>query len=244
MNTLKIGYFTDSHLREHVPGTSKSEKRKCRLMKARLEECVQTFVQEKVDLIVGTGDLTDDETDPNVPQDLALINEIVSRPGIPSIMIPGNHDPYPGVFYEVFDRPQFLRLMGRYQILTFLDYCQPGELASERDARMIARMRKALSYRPESIDLSITLQHYVIYPEGLTGYPYNYTNAAQIREAMEGSQTRVLSISGHYHNGIGPLEHNGVNYFAGKAMCSEPFPFYVIEIDKKDFRIKEFGRIT
>lgn len=244
MSSLKIGYFTDTHLREHVPGTSKSERRQSRLMKARLEECVETFRSEKVGLIVATGDLIDDETQPDVPQDLALINEIVSSLDVPRIIIPGNHDPYPGVFYEVFDRTEFLKLMGRYQILTFPDYCRPGELASERDERLIRRMEKALSYRPEQIDLSITVQHYEIYPEDLTGYPYNYKNAARIREAMERSETPVLSISGHYHKGIGPLEHNGVTYFAGKAMCEEPFPCYVIELSGKEVRVKEFGRIS
>lgn len=258
---MKIGYFTDPHLRENVPGTSTVARRMSRLMKTRLEECVETFRREKVDLVVCTGDIVDDETHPSVPEDLALIRNVLvsgfpmrSNPetpklNVPIIMIPGNHDPYPGVFYEVFERPEFLMVMGlprsfrgRYQILTFVDYCEPGEKASERDRDSMVRMEKALSYKPEAIDRTITLQHYVIYPEGLKGYPYNYKNATAIREVMEKSETKVLSISGHYHRGLGPTEHNGVTYFAGKALCEEPFPCYVIELEGKDVRVREIRR--
>lgn len=242
MSSLKIGYFTDSHLRENVPGTSRSVRRMCRQMKDRLEECVETFREAKVDLILAAGDIVDDAKEPQVPEDLAIIRDILERLSVPKIVIPGNHDPYPGVFYEVFERPGFLTIMGRYQLLSFLDYCQPGSNASERPQASITRMEKALSYKPEDIDITLTLQHYEIYPEGLTGYPYNYTNATQIREAMEKSNTRVLSISGHYHKGIPLTEHNGVRYFVGKALCEEPFPCYVMELEGQDVRIRQIDR--
>lgn len=241
---MKIGYFTDTHLREHVPGTSKSVRRMCRMMKARLEECVETFRTEQVDLIVGTGDIIDDATQPNVPEDLELVRGILDKLSVPKIMIPGNHDPYPGVFYEVFEQPAFLKVMGRYQILSFLDHPEPGKEACERSSKSVARMEKALSYKPEGIDMSIALQHYEIYPENLQGYPYNYTNATAIREAMEKSKTKILSISGHYHKGIPLTERNGIAYFVGKAMCEEPLPYYVIELNGKNVRIIENARIS
>lgn len=244
MSSLKIGYFTDSHLREKVPGTSKSVRRMCRMMKARLEECVEVFRTEKVDLVVGTGDLIDDATQPEAPEDLALIRGILDRISVPKIMIPGNHDPYPGVFYEVFDRPGFLTVMGRYQVLSFVDHCQPGTEASERDRDSMVRMEKALSYKPEGIDMTVALQHYEIYPEFTGGYPYNYINATAIRETMEKSKTKVLCISGHYHKGIPLTEHNGVTYFAGKALCEEPFPCYLIDLSGADVHVVEVCRIA
>jgi predicted MPP superfamily phosphohydrolase len=239
MSSLKIGYFTDSHLREKVPGTSGSSRRMCRHMKARLEECVETFRAEKVDVVVGTGDIIDDAKQPQVPEDLAIIRNILDQLRVPKIIIPGNHDPYPGVFYEVFERSGFLTVMGRYQILSFIDFCAPGTEESERDRDSMVRMEKALSYKPEDIDMTVTLQHYEIYPEFTGGYPYNYTNATAIREAMEKSKTKVLSVSGHYHKGIPLTEHNGVTYFAGKALCEEPFPFYVIELSGKSVSMRE-----
>ena len=242
MSKLRIGYFTDSHLREKAPGTSGSERRQCRLMKTRLEECVETWRVAEVDLIVGTGDTIDDATQPEAPEDLAIVRNILDRLAVPKIMIPGNHDPYPGVFYEVFDRPSFLTVMGRYQFLSFLDYCEPGDNASERDERSIERMSKALTYNPKDVAMTVALQHYEIYPEGLTGYPYNYKNAATIRKAMQKSKAKILSVSGHYHRGIPLTEHKGVTYFVGKALCEEPFPCYVIELDGQDVRIRQIDR--
>lgn len=244
MSSLKIGYFTDSHLRENVPGTSKSVRRMCRQMKTRLEECVELWRAEHVDLIIGTGDLIDDATQPETPEDLALIRSTLDQLKVPKIIIAGNHDPYPGVFYEVFDRPSFLTVMGRYQFVSFLDHPMPHSEASERPSESMQRMEKALSYNPENIDLTITLQHYEVYPEFTGGYPYNYTNATAIREAMEKSKTKVVSISGHYHKGIPVTEHNGVTYFAGKALCEEPFPCYTIELAGQQMRILEHCRIA
>lgn len=242
MSNLKIGYFTDSHLRENVPGTSKSVRRMCRNMKARVGECVELFRQEKVDLVVVTGDVIDDAAQAQVPEDLALIRSMLDRIRAPKIVLPGNHDPYPGVFYEVFERPGFLTIMGRYQILTFPDHPRPGSEESERDSDLMTRMEKALSYKPDGIDMTITLQHYEIYPQFEGGYPYNYANAADIRKAMEKSKTRVLSISGHYHKGIPLTDNDGVIYFAGRALCEDLFPCYVIELNGRDVRVKEITR--
>ena len=35
-----------------------------------------------------------------------------------------------------------------------------------------------------------------------------------------------------------------LSYFAGKALCEEPFPYYVIELRGKDVHIRETGRIA
>jgi hypothetical protein len=52
----------------------------------------------------------------------------------------------------------------------------------------------------------------------------------------------VFCVSGHYHTGNPLAEHNGVTYFTGKALCEEPFPFYVIEIDGEKVRVREEDR--
>jgi len=238
MSSLRIGYFTDIHLREKVPGTAGPERRKSRLMKARLEECMATFRREGIDLLVCTGDIVD-EAHPSVPEDLAIIRNIIDTLPVPNIMIPGNHDPYPGVFYEVFQRPEFLEIMGRYRIINCIDHCEPHENACRRSETSIKRMAAILQSDPEDVDLTITFQHYEIWPEHPGGYPYNYKNDAEIRKALETSKKPVLAISGHYHKGIAPTVLNGVTYFAGKALCEEPFPCYIIELAGPKFTIRE-----
>ena len=216
---MRIGFFTDLHLRDQVPGTSPIERRKCRLMKSRLRECAAAFKAAEVDLVVCAGDVVDTRHHENVPLDLAAIRGILDDVGVPVIAVAGNHDPYPGVFYEVFDEPDYVQTMQGYCLITCVDALVKGEEFSRRTDDDMARFKNALAGPEPDNGLTIIFQHYLVYPDRSEGYPHNYANNAQIMAEMEASGRKILCISGHYHPGFDAAQHRGVTYFVGKAMC-------------------------
>jgi predicted phosphodiesterase len=227
---MKIGFLTDVHFREVVPGTSRIMKRECRRMGEVLDRCLESLVKERVDVLVCAGDCVDEPDEPGVLEDLTTMQARFAATGIPAIVIPGNHDPAPEVFYQVVARPPRVLRAGGGEVVTFFDdVWQPEIQRARRDEHRLSTMRDLLaSQAPEMV--TFVLQHYVVYPEHIgPGYNHTLSNDAEIRTLLEASPRRPVVLSGHYHAGHSLTEHNGVTYFTGRALCERPFPYYVLE---------------
>lgn len=236
---MRIGYSTDLHYRGAVPGTSPIAKRECRRVLGLLETCLADLSRRGVDLLICTGDLVDDPEHPAAPEDLAALRKVIEATGLPSILLPGNHDPAPEAFYRVFDRPTAVIQADGGQIVSFCDdVVEEGSLASTRADSALAQMRSSLGQ--PSPGWTLALQHYLIYPDRNEGYPHNYANAAAIRAIMEASPRALVSVSGHFHPGCEATRHNGVTYLCGGAFCEAPHPYYVIEIETAGASVQAF----
>jgi len=237
---MKIGIFSDPHLRGAVPGTSSVEQRKSRWMGEAIRRSLEFFIENKTDLLVVPGDIVDDGSHSAAEEDLNTINSMVREAGIPAIVVAGNHDPAPDKFYRIFSRPDKISRTGNCEFITFSeDACKEGELACERRSPEIDEMRRMLSKNPAGVEHTIIVQHYLIFPECNEGYPHNYANDAAIREIMEGSPRRIFSISGHFHPGVPAARHNGVAYFCAGALCESPFPRYILDTGGEEITVKE-----
>lgn len=238
---MKIGYFTDLHFRNAVPGTSECPERMSRRIKEILGRCLKNLRKEGVDLIICTGDLVDDPRHPEVEKDLRTLRDMLGGVPIPSIIIPGNHDPAPEAFYLIFTQPRKAMKIEDCEFITFFeDFFQEGELTFRRSDASLVTMHNLLNESPSDVKHTFCLQHYLIYPEHDEEYPYNYENDSVIRELMEASPRKILSISGHYHVGFRITRHNEVSYFCGKAMCEHPFPYYILDTGGDEIIIQEF----
>jgi hypothetical protein len=105
--------LTDIHYREAVPGTSPIAKRECRRMGEVLDRCLEYLTAARVELVICAGDCVDDPSHPAVPEDLASLRDRFTATGLPFIMLPGNHDPAPEVFYQTVPRPPRVWRPGR-----------------------------------------------------------------------------------------------------------------------------------
>ena len=238
---MKIGYFTDLHFRQAVPGTSECSGRESRKMAKVLDRCLRGFRNEGVDLIICAGDLVDDSNHPDVEKDLRTIHDLVEDIHIPTIVIPGNHDPVPDVFYCIFPKPSKTMQIEDCEFITFFeDVCQKGESYPIRTDSSLKNMHLLLSRNFPNIRYTFLIQHYLIYPEHNKGYPYNYQNASAIREIMEISPRTLFSISGHYHPGFFVTPSNSIAYFCGKAICESPFPYYILDTGGDGIKTREF----
>jgi len=239
---MRIGYFTDIHLRQAVPGTSEISRRRCRQMPDILRHCLKRLKAESVDLIVCSGDCGDEPDHPEAATDLAAVRDMIEAVSIPSIVIPGNHAPRPEEFYRIFEKPERSIVLDDCRFITFFDdVCVGDELDSCRGEEAFADMRKLLSENPPEVKHTILIQHFLIYPDLDETFPYNYQNAAEIMAVMESSPARLFSISGHYHQGFAPTIHNGVTYFCGKAIGESPFTYYILDTDGDKIDVKEFS---
>lgn len=247
MTLLTIGYITDIHLREKIPGTSAIEIRHCRKMAKLLPIALARMSRELPDIIVCTGDLLDVARGPGVTEDLSLCKKLFDDCSTPYLVLPGNHDPLPDDFYRIFPVPPKTLSLNNCELISFHeDACFNTQESSKRSERSLRKMEELLirvNFRPES---TLLLQHYLIYPEHNEGYPHNYQNADDIRIILERSDQQLLSISGHYHPGIPMTKKKGVAYFAGRAFCEPPYTCYIISISSKQILIKalELGMST
>lgn len=239
---MRIGYLTDIHLRDAVPGTSSIASRRCREMVDLLPECLGRLCACGVDLVLCTGDVVDDPADPRALDDLSLARELFDRCGVPYLVIPGNHDPIPEVFYQAFTRPERRQQLGDHELIVFADdVCVEGEEASARSTAELHILDQMLS---SSAPAGVTLitQHYLVYPERNEGYPHNYRNDAAIRQVMArpvAMGRTILSLSGHYHPGVAPVEWEGVWYLVGRAFCEAPHPYAIITLEENTFKVEE-----
>lgn len=227
---VRLGLITDLHYRDAVPGDSKNARREGRRIGELLPRCLDEMRKAGVALVVCAGDCVDDESQPGAMEDLAALHRVMVRSGLPFVVVPGNHDPAPAEFYRVFPRPERWRRVGGCDVVVFGDdEPVPGKEQARRPAAVLREVeREILTPGP----LTLTLQHYVVYPdhEG-PGYNHTYENASEVRAQLERSPRKVVSLSGHYHRGHALYEHNGVWYFTGKALCERPYPYYVISGD-------------
>jgi histidinol phosphatase-like PHP family hydrolase len=76
----------------------------------------------------------------------------------------------------------------------------------------------------------LALQHNPIHPVIEADYPYMPANREQIMACYERSGVS-LSLSGHYHRGREPVEHNGVTYVTLGALCEGPYPYGLVAME-------------
>jgi len=237
----RIGLISDLHYRNVVPGTPANLKRDSRMAGELLRRCLEEMARLEVDVLVCAGDCVDDPAQPGALEDVAELGEMLASSGRRTIVVPGNHDPVPEVFYRALPRalrPPRQQRIGECDFLTFGDDVNVPEKQRAHRTEGALREMEAVLGRPGP--LTFTVQHYVVFPDHVgTGYNHTYENAAGIRAVMERSPRKVVSLSGHFHRGYALAEHNGVQYFTARALCEAPYPYYVLEVDGEEVRVEE-----
>lgn len=180
------------------------------------------------DLVVLLGDVINDGTLPTAGTDLERLKTILDLLHCPRIVLPGNHDGDPDLFYSVFDRPEPMTDIGHVRFLPFVDPEEPGYNA-RREPADLQRMQQA---RYDWKGPVIALQHVPVFPPGAHSCPYNYVNAEAICEQME-AHGITAAIAGHYHAGFDNVHTDHFTSITAPALCEAPFQFLMLDIDEK-----------
>lgn len=235
---VRIGWVTDLHTRQAAAGTSAIEARRCREVLPALEQALAAL-RGQVDWLVCTGDMVDDATLEGAAQDLLTLRSLFDSVGLPYMALPGNHDPAPDRFYQVFDAPLWRQTVEGLTMLAFADGIREGDVAATRSQADLARMEQALVEPGQGPILC--WQHYLVWPDRSGGYPHNYTNAAAVRDTLTAAARPVLCLSGHYHAGAMAANANNIDYVVARAFCQAPFPYYVLDVGDGGWRLWERG---
>lgn len=204
---------------------------------------VNRFIQPDVVLILG--DLVDGES-PVGLDCLRRIRELLDLIEAPTIVIPGNHDPAPDVFFETLGRrPEPIDVKG-VRFVPFVDLDEPGY-----NARRPAQGMDLMAEARDGFDGPIVaVQHVPVFPPGTDVCPYNHVDADALIAAMK-SHGISLALSGHWHEGMGPIRRDNLAFLAGPALCEEPFPFLEISVDgdaidvrRHELRLPDALRLT
>jgi hypothetical protein len=222
---LTIAVLSDLHLSE-APNpqcpTRRGEFAEVLLLRAvhRLDRFL------KPDVVVLLGDVVDQGEQPQAEALLRQVRGVMDKLSCPYVALPGNHDGSPERFARVFGEPaDWLDVKG-FRLVPFVDPEEPGYNASRR-LEDLGRLKAA---RQGFGGPLVCLQHVPVFPEGRTPCPYNYTNSAAVLSAMTQAGV-VLSVSGHYHPGEGPVEHGGVTLLAAPALCEHPFQYSWVQVE-------------
>lgn len=186
----------------------------------------------KPDLTLLLGDLLDDSEKPGAREQLATLRKITGLIESPSIIIPGNHDGPPDVFFSIFERPKEMVEIKGIRFLPFIDPEEP-EYNARRAAEDLTRFAEA------RIDFGgpiVAVQHVPVFRPGESECPFNHTNAGEILDEMERHGV-VLSLSGHFHGGMTLMHPDGVSSIVAPALCAPPFRFLEIEIDGREISV-------
>lgn len=231
---MKIGLFTDSHYSsaELTCGVRRNNQ-----SLRKIKEAMRFFLDEKCDLVIILGDVTDTEPSREMEEaNLREIANVLDASGMNIICMMGNHDAFvltPDDFYGILGekyRPESISREGVN--LLFLDACyfktgvhyMPGDqdwtdtyyphVDALRDE--LARCKGPVYvFMHQNIDPQISEDHCLY-------------NAAQLRDTLEQSGKVKAVYQGHYHWGH-HLVHNGIEYVTLAAMCQNENAWRVLD---------------
>lgn len=226
---VRIAVLTDFHFRPDGPPDIPARRGEIAdVLLLRAVHRLNRFTRPDVALVAG--DLLDNARGPGAEEALKKLRGILDLLKCPWVAIPGNHDGDPEAFYRVFDRPPEILVAGGVGFVSFVDPETPGFNARRlpEDLDRMARAREAFA------GPLVALQHVPVLPPGKSDCPYNYTNAAEVLEAMR-RHGFALAVSGHYHAGIAPLRtKDGIGLLSVPALCEAPFAFWELELEAEE----------
>lgn len=235
MNELNVLAITDIHHIGCADHVCKIEKRRSALALELVERVFRSVDEKKIDLIILLGDLVDKSDAPGAEKDLEAIASFFKKIGKPVIVVPGNHDVDPEAVLKAFEDYEGLHDVKGYQFISFADSYDEDDSAKRCWAKMDKFFSEINPDKPV-----ILLQHNPIYPPIDKAYPYNLREADRITEYYEKNGV-LLSISGHAHWGIPPINKNGIGYLTCPSICEEPFRYTLITFKDREYEVKEFS---
>ncbi len=146
-------------------------------------------------------------------------------PGVPRLVVPGNHDVDAARVFRVFGARPGLHEIGGHRFVVFADAYGEGDVCT-RPPEALEALR-ALAATPGGP--IIACQHNPMNPFIDDPYPYMLTNRGEVIAGYADLGV-LLSISGHLHAGQTLNEHRGVWYFTAPALCESPHPYTLLRL--------------
>lgn len=246
----RILQFTDLHFRQALAGHSGHLERLSRHAPLLLQSLKQRIELEAPDLVAFTGDIIDaphdllvdkgkaasTELTEAVRKDYSTMRQWLDDLGVPWMISPGNHD-YKPVFMEVFaDSTQSLELPNLTAVRYF-DW-EVTDNTAERQGDQRSLFDAAVADGRED-RWTLHLQHFLIWPEVVHGYPMRYREADQLRDLLGAARGRHMVLSGHFHEGTGIIQHGNGFYAVCRSITEAPHYYRVFDLLENQWTMRE-----
>jgi 3',5'-cyclic-AMP phosphodiesterase len=174
-------------------------------------------LDRRPDLLLLTGDLVDE----GLPQEYAMVRELLRATTIPYLVIPGNHD-HREHFRKAFTDQAYLPAEGplHYCVdahpvrIIGLDTCIPGKHHGHTDAQSLAWLSQVLS--EGSGKPTLIMMHH---PPFMSGIPYmdtyRYMDTQPLEAVIRGAPGVEMVVCGHVHRTM-------LRRWAGTVVCACP----------------------
>lgn len=227
---IRIATVTDIH----APGSGEHPERRGELAENLLLRAVNRFNRWiKPDITIIGGDIVNDADSETTHDWPVKIRQLLDKLICPYVVVRGNHDPSADYFYKIFDKIDQIDVKG-YRFAIFDDPEEPNYCAS----RTIAELQRFQTVRAGHSGPIISVQHVPLFPLGKSDCPYNYTNAERIITEMRKNKI-FLSISGHFHKGVGVIRSEGISFVTASALCESPFSYMIIDAEDEKISVAE-----
>lgn len=229
-DTVRIALVSDIHY-THQPMNPVAK-----LSGAQVLEHAVNVINQSIrpDATLILGDLLNDPDLPDAPDLLKELATIIDRLDSPSIVIPGNHDLPPDLFYQIIPTPPDVLDINGTRIVWFIDPEAPDYHAQRTDANF-ARMRQVCC---EFAGPIVAMQHVPVVPPAAKRARFNYTNVDDIVN-LATELDITLHVAGHLHPGVELTQFNRGWYYVVKALREPPYNFAVATVSGGHVDIEE-----
>ena len=217
------------HADDHIDDPAYRNRYTLEWVKRALEEA-RRFAPP--DALVLLGDVIENGSSDDAEKDITEFAEAIRQIEIPCVAIPGNHDGDPERFLRIFGGHAGSHDVNDYNLYTFVDDRTPEDVTT-RSAAALAAFENAPARGP-----IIAIQHNPVYPQvDCSKWPFMVANADEVISSYNRTNV-VLSLSGHYHKGAGPVARDGTTYLTCASIAYEPFPFCLVTMRDREVKIK------
>ena len=231
---MKLGIFTDSHYSsQEITCGNRYNSRSLE----KIKQAYHYFEEEKCDLVICLGDLTDKEsTHEKEVENLKEIADIINNSTLKTVCLMGNHDAFAlceNEFYNILglSKPELIKYDGK--TLIFIDACyfksgihyMPGDTDwTDTYYPHIENLKKLIVdsendvyiFMHQNLDINVPQNHRLY-------------NCDEINTLLQESNKVKAVYQGHYHHGQKSI-HGKIKYVAFPAMCENENAYFIEEI--------------
>lgn len=185
------------------------------------------------DAVIFMGDVVDNGLAEGAEADFREIREEAASFGAPCFFVRGNHDCPEDVFRQLSGMKAEYAVIGDYLLYFFNDRYSEGDYCRRSEADM-GKFKQAAGDNPGK--KLLVFQHSPLFPKIQGAYPYNLENAEKTHASYRENGVCV-SVSGHYHRGIGLFSKDGTGYLTVPALCEFPFAYTEMDVEGLDIMV-------
>ena len=231
---MKLGIFTDSHYSSQEITCGRRYNSRS-LEKIRL--AYEYFEEQKCDLVVCLGDLTDVEsTHEQETENLIALSRIINASPLKTVCMLGNHDGFSFTaeeFYRLLNsaEPDLLEIDGKTLIFVDACYFKSGEHYQPGDSGWMD------TFYPHTEKLAVQLSNaagdvYIFMHQNIDPAIHEshrlYNTDEMNRIIRESGKVKAV-FQGHYHAGAQNV-YDGIKYTTFPAMCENDDARFVVEL--------------